>query len=275
MKKMFLNKSSAIKNLRSFLATAVFFLINLSFTGCTNIPVESAKASSSAPLLSSPATTAISEEVTAQEDIEPSFVLGIVTDHSLSFKGQVEELSEEVLSPLPPFFKKHEGSEQVFVSVVSANSNTLVTRYNSIPLKLDTIQPTVHKNAWIESEQAKPEYTVRDVNRVIEERNKENWGEFVEQATRKTSGDLTKRSDVAFALNRSIIAISEIKNAERVLILASDFIDTNKNSFAPIPSNVRVLVVGANLNNLEDILQTSNFQRFESLESAIKSITRK
>ncbi len=272
MVKKFTNGIS--KNLRWFLATALTVLTVTTFTGCSGITGEGAKANSTTLFHSPAANQAIASEIEEQEAILPSLSVAVVDDYSLSYKNQIEVMEEKLLRPCYTYFKKREGSEQLMLTSVTANSNVLLTRYLSIAHKPDTTQPVGHVNHWIESEKVKPAYTIADVNRAIDGINEENWLGFTKQAFAKHTGELATKSDVANAIDRAVLALSEIKSSSKFLIVSTDFEDDFKRRFTTIPDDIKILVVGTNIKfNLDEILGTTNYERFESIEGAIRSIT--
>ncbi len=269
----------AIRNEILFLATTTLFFIAMSITGCSNASSSQAKESNiSKPV---PAETATEQtkafivaEIEAQSQIQPTLSVAWVHDFSISFKDEVERISPELLSPIYRFFKERPGSERMLFSVVTANSNTLLSRFTSLANKVDTATTTQAKNSWISSEQPKPKYTIADVNNAIDEVNNSNWQKFCKEVIGRTSGDLAKKSDVSNAINRALMGLAEQPTARKWLIISTDFLDDYNSHFAQIPCDVKIIVVGANVKApLNEMLGTSDYLRFESISAAFEFLS--
>ena len=263
-----------------FFATTAILFLTLMLPGCSGSPLgkrEENTAQTTQQIVSPTEQTAalIASEVEAEVQIQPTLDIAIVDDHSLSFKGEVEQISDELLSPVNRYFNQRAGSEQVLFSMVQANSNVLLSRFVSVAHKVDTSTAVVQKNSWISSGQPRQKYTVKDVNKAIDDLNNCNWQKFSAEVIGRTSGELAKKSDVANAIDRALLGLSEQPNAQKYLIVATDFLDDYNRQFAQIPCDVKLLIVGANIAApLDKMFGTSNYRRFESLSGAINFITR-
>jgi hypothetical protein len=204
----------------------------------------------------------------------PNFTIGLLKDESGSFDKEVEDISEDMFTPIKAFYERRPGCENLLVGFVTNSSNKTLDRYIDIPT---IAYPESGKNnPWIESENKSSKDSLNKLNEAIQKENNNDWRQFIIKLNGVVSKPATTTSDVLNAYNRLLIALNENPEAKSYLLLSTDFKDTyhkTKNLFAKIPSNVIVIIVGAQKDvPLVQEKKQEGFMRFESLMAALNFI---
>lgn len=192
-----------------------------------------------------------------------------IGDRSLSFINKYELPSANLFKPLCD--KANTYSDAVFdfrYGLIFDNSDILFEQYHFQPQELLTsTEKKEKKNVWVESSKSK-----ENKSKYSPPPNTD-WNEFEQAIQRRLAKSPSRKSDIAFAIDRSIVSFREHPNGKKILILATDFDD----SYSTIPTiddnDIQIYVVG--LVNPKVPVATilhHPVKQFESLNAALRDI---